>query len=112
MMIAGIWPRSVQLMYGGGESDESLRYDTSPFKIGVYRKQLRPMNHLADRAVGAFLVFPPVAKPPYIQLGLLSAIAAAWQECCTGLSSDSGRDFQPCCVKNMTQDHTDKTVVM
>lgn len=39
--------------------------------------------------------------------GLLSAIAAAWQEGCSGLSSDSGRDFQPCSVKAVGENWKD-----
>lgn len=41
------------------------------------------------------VVFPPVRLQGFRQ-GLLSAIAPAWQEGFAGLSSDSGRDFEPC----------------
>lgn len=41
------------------------------------------------------VLFPPV-RLQGCRHGLLSAIAPAWQEGFAGLSSDSGRDFEPC----------------
>lgn len=68
-------------------------------KNSNYQK-LQILTNSARLMLVFFFPFPAKA---YGQHGLLSAIVAAWQEGCTGMSSDPGRDFQPCFVKTPGQ---------
>lgn len=59
------------------------------------RSKCKPTSSMSAEVKVKVVLFPPVRLQGF-RHGLLSAIASAWQEGFAGLSSDSGRDFEPC----------------